>query len=282
MGNELVLNATLNDLIFKGRNKTYGAYLLRMTYEQNMTKGIIIGVGIFLVLITSPLFNNNKNSNNATVIPVENYDTLVYDNRRPEFERIIRESLPASGAKNISTEKPLPNKVISDDDKTTETIEDTKPLENIIPNEVGGSSGENIINSGDASGDGEERVSTGNKNDSEGTLKPSEEDARPFADEMPLFPGGMEELYKYLQRKLHYPSIAYDNGIEGTVLVQFMVDSNGSIKRAKIVSRESGMGFDEEALKVINAMPKWVPGKSKGKSVPVIFTLPIKFRIEKK
>lgn len=98
------------------------------------------------------------------------------------------------------------------------------------------------------------------------------------ADESPEFPGGMEGLYKYLAENIHYPEQAKTDQIQGRVFITFVVEKDGSISDAKVI-RGIGGGCDEEALRVVNAMPKWTPGKQLGEPVRVQFHLPIVFKL---
>lgn len=95
----------------------------------------------------------------------------------------------------------------------------------------------------------------------------------------PEFPGGMEALYKYLAENIHYPEQAKNDQIQGRVVISFVVEKDGGISDAKVV-RGIGGGCDEEALRVVNAMPKWTPGKMRGEVVRVNFHLPITFKLQ--
>jgi len=99
-----------------------------------------------------------------------------------------------------------------------------------------------------------------------------------FVEEMPVFPNGSEAMYTFIYNSIEYPPIAKANGISGNVIVQFVVSAEGEIEQA-IVVRGIGGGCNEEALRVINSMPRWNPGKHNGINVPVVFTLPIKFSL---
>ena len=100
-----------------------------------------------------------------------------------------------------------------------------------------------------------------------------------YVEQMPTFPDGTEAMYKYIYEKIKYPAIARENGISGQVIVQFVVSKEGDIQKAKVV-RGIGGGCNEEALRVVNGMPRWKPGKHNGRAVPVTFTLPIKFVLQ--
>lgn len=93
------------------------------------------------------------------------------------------------------------------------------------------------------------------------------------------FPGGMEELQKYLGRSIKYPEIAQENGIQGRVIVQFVVERDGSTAHIEVV-RGVDPALDKEAMRVVKEMPKWKPGKQRGKPVRTKYTLPVQFRLQ--
>ena len=98
-------------------------------------------------------------------------------------------------------------------------------------------------------------------------------------ENMPDFPGGQAALMQYLAKNIKYPTIAQENGTQGRVIVQFVVNRDGSIVDAKVV-RSVDPYLDKEALRVINTMPKWKPGMQRGKPVRVKFTVPVMFRLQ--
>ena len=98
-------------------------------------------------------------------------------------------------------------------------------------------------------------------------------------EEQPMFPGGMEEMMKFLQQNMKYPKEAQDQGKQGRVIVQFVVNKDGSISNDTIVRSVDPL-LDAEALRVVRSMPNWTPGKQRGKEVRVRFTLPVTFRLD--
>lgn len=106
-----------------------------------------------------------------------------------------------------------------------------------------------------------------------------EEEIFQVVEAMPEFPGGTAELMKWLQKNIKYPSISQENGVQGRVIVQFVVNRDGSIVDP-VVLRSVDPYLDKEALRVVKAMPKWKPGEQRGKAVRVKFTLPIQFRLQ--
>ena len=98
-------------------------------------------------------------------------------------------------------------------------------------------------------------------------------------EEMPEFPGGMAECMKWLGKNIKYPTISQENGVQGRVIIQFVVNRDGSIVDAT-VARGVDPYLDKEALRVVGLMPKWKPGKQRGKEVRVKYTLPVMFRLQ--
>ena len=100
-----------------------------------------------------------------------------------------------------------------------------------------------------------------------------------IVEEMPSFPGGEAELLKYVATHIKYPQIARETGIQGRVFVGFVVEPDGSISNVKLL-RGIGGGCDEEAMRVIKSLPKWKPGKQRGKAVRVSYQIPVFFKLQ--
>jgi len=99
-----------------------------------------------------------------------------------------------------------------------------------------------------------------------------------FVETMPEFPGGMEELSKYLRREVRYPKNCRMRGISGVVLVEFIVERDGSISNVTTIV-QAHPDLDAEAVRVIEKMPKWKPGKNLGEPIRVLFQIPIRFTL---
>ncbi len=112
-----------------------------------------------------------------------------------------------------------------------------------------------------------------------GDMKPDATGVYKAVDYIPSFPGGYVGLQKYFDKNIEYPQDASNEGVEGTVKVNFTIDETGKISASTVEGEQQGYGLDEEALRVINKMPNWNPGKIKGKPVKVNFTLPVKFEL---
>ena len=101
-----------------------------------------------------------------------------------------------------------------------------------------------------------------------------------IVEKMPEFPGGQQALFKYLSENVKYPVIAQENGIQGRVICQFVVNKDGSIVDVEVVRSGGDPSLDKEAVRVIKTMPKWKPGKQRGKPVRVKYTVPVNFKLQ--
>ena len=99
-------------------------------------------------------------------------------------------------------------------------------------------------------------------------------------DKQPKFPGGMTSLQSYINRSLKYPQVSRENNSQGRVIIRFIIDSNGIVISPQVVRSSGDFYLDMEAVRVIESMPKWKPGKHKGKPVCVYFTMPIVFSLK--
>ena len=100
-----------------------------------------------------------------------------------------------------------------------------------------------------------------------------------IVEEMPSFPGGEAKLMEFVGKNIKYPQIARETGIQGRVFVNFVVEPDGSVSNVSVL-RGIGGGCDEEAMRVVKSMPKWKPGKQRGKAVRVQYMLPVNFRLQ--
>jgi len=100
-----------------------------------------------------------------------------------------------------------------------------------------------------------------------------------IVEEMPSYPGGEAKLMEYVAKNIKYPQIARETGIQGRVFVGFVVEPDGSVSNVKVL-RGIGGGCDEEAMRVVKSMPKWKPGKQRGKAVRVSYMLPVNFKLQ--
>lgn len=105
-----------------------------------------------------------------------------------------------------------------------------------------------------------------------------EDEIYQIVEQDPVFPGGMEALYRYLQNNIQYPQLARENNISGRVFVQFVIEKDGSISNVRL-ARDIGGGCGAEAVRVVRSMPRWTPGRNRGRVVRSAYTLPISFNL---
>ena len=113
-------------------------------------------------------------------------------------------------------------------------------------------------------------------------VEPEVEEEQIFdvVEEQPEFPGGMKALAKYFKDNINYPRISRDNNSQGKTFVKFTVNTDGSIQDTEVIRSSGDIYLDKEAIRVIEAMPKWKPGRQLGKAVRVKFVLPVNFRLQ--
>ena len=114
------------------------------------------------------------------------------------------------------------------------------------------------------------------------TTEGEEDDDAVFVvvETMPEFPGGKQVMFRFLSDNLKYPVIAQENGIQGRAICQFVVNKDGSIVEVEVVRSSGDPSLDKEAVRLIKSMPKWKPGRQRGKPVRVKYTVPINFKLQ--
>jgi len=257
--------------VFEGRNKAYGAYELRKLYSKNMKKSLVFAVIFFSLAIAAPLI--------AKVISgampeedlkiVESNELMApppIDKTQPPPPPPPSEPPPPPVRTTIKFTPP----VIKKDEEVRD--EEPPPIQEEIKAEVGT---KDVKGTDEGPPPVEEPVISGTGNE---VVEDSQEIFY-HVEENPEYPGGFDQIGKFIGRNLRYPPMARETGVQGRVTVTFVVEKDGSISDVKVL-RGIGSGCDEEAVRVVNAMPKWKPGKQNGKPVRVHFSLPIMFRLD--
>jgi periplasmic protein TonB len=251
---------SLEELVFKNKNKLYGAFLLRRKYNKHLAVSLLFGLFVIFSAISYPLVAAYLSKDHLRRIGPSTGDYVPFDPTpdqppppppppapEPLAPERIRFVAPVVVDKDIETNlasqddlKNQPSSPLSPD------VIDVAPVDNT----------KNII----------------------------EQPVAPPApwisvEEMPQFPGGEAELFRFLRENIKYPQEAREVGVSGRVFIYFVVEPDGSISGIS-VKRGIGSGCDEEALRVVGLMPKWIPGKQAGVPVRVQFTLPVKFTLQ--
>ena len=250
-----------DEIVFEHRNKEYGAYELRKRYNKNMNTAFIIAISVFVISVSVPAIMDFLD----TLVPIE-ADTNV--------------ELTLVDAPPLDKDVPPPPPPPDPPPPVQETIKFTPPVvteEPIDEKDIPPPQDEIKVQVGTETKEGTGDIELPTDGDGKDEIEAPQQ-IFTIVEQMPEFPGGEEELFKYLGKNIKYPSMARENGITGTVYVTFVVEGNGEISDVKKL-RGIGGGCDEEAMRVVKAMPSWRAGKQNGKSVRVQYNLPIKFTL---
>ena len=251
---------SLEEIVFKNRNKEYGSYVLRKKYRRYLTISLIIGLLVIMSAAAYPLIN-------------------AYLNK----EKLLREKEKSVTAEMLNMPKedlppppppPPPPEALVEKVKFTapKVVEDTNVESDFGKQDLLNQKGNTEVPS--------EEVQVEEKEVKTQVIEQKvEAEVFLIVEEPPTFPGGDAALYKWLGENLKYPEEAKELGIQGRVFVSFVVEPDGSTSNA-VVKRGIGGGCDEEALRIVKAMPKWGAGKQRGQPVRVQFNLPIKFTLQ--
>jgi protein TonB len=268
------------DILFSGRNKDYGAYALRRRYDQRVRNAIMGTASIALVIIGGYIVNNQVMASRTpirsmvpVVDPIKLSEAVLPPEQLTPPPPPPPPSMPPPARANVAYVTP----VVSSEALETEV----PPVTALEHNSVGLTNTTGDINGIDAD---QLLPQAGAGGIVEAPVVTEREDRERIwtggVEIMPSFPGGMEALGRYLSSHLHYPRMALENNISGTVYVQFVVDYEGNIKDIRLAGIPKGGGLDEEAMRVIEGMPKWKPGKQNGHPVSVLYNLPVRFAMK--
>ena len=272
MESSTILTADVLDIIFEGRNKEYGAYDLRRTYGRRLTVSITVMLSVILLLGIGYAFAGNKKIMAHEVIIPE--DHHLEDIKKPDEPVEPPPPPPKQPEVKVQMTQFTPPKIVHDEDvkedekpPEIETLEDTK----IATYNQDGVKDENIV--APPIGDGNREVfvaPTKEVEDWDKTFTKVEMESE--------YPGGMSAWARYLNRNLRFSQEAIDNGVQGTVVVQFIVDKDGNV--SDVVAVSGPQEHYAEAVRVIKKSGKWTPAIQNGHQVKSYKKQPIVFRLE--
>jgi len=256
------------ELIFEGKNKSYGAYVLRKESGKRHNLAIIIIAVIAIIGFSIPkLIEIAKSSQREVVTEVT---TLSKLDKAAEVKQEIKKPVNMEPPPQVKSSIKFVAPVIKKDEEVNEENE-IKSQEELNETKV-------AISIADVKGNNED-TGVDIADVKVAVTQEVEEKVFEVIEQMPTFPGGEEALFKFLSDNVKYPVIAQENGIQGRVIVRFVVTSKGIVERAEVV-RSVDSSLDKEAIRVVKSMPKWIPGKQNGENVSVWFTLPVNFRLQ--
>lgn len=271
---DLISNAWC-DLVFEGKNQAYGAYKLRKgTSKRNLWSIIIVliaAVAIFSAIAIKNVIEANQKVAVTTAVELSKIDKTPKVEKKKAAPKIEQPKVVEKVKSSIKFTAPVIKKDSEvkpeEEMKTQEDLQKTKTT-------IGAFT---VV--GNDEFDGE--VLKAKKEIAQPEPPKNEEENKVFdvVEEQPSFPGGQGALMAWLNDNIKYPVVAAENGIQGKVIVQFVVGKNGSISNVKVL-RSVDPSLDKEAVRVVSNMPNWTPGKQNGASVNVRFTLPVTFRLQ--
>ena len=268
------------DMVFAGKNQEYGAYQLRKgTSKRNIT-------ALLILLIAAGLIGGAL----AYKVHMQKLD----EERQAYMEQLELSKLQEQAKKEKKEEPVIKAKI-----EPKKIVEQVRETQKFTAPEIKKDELVNEDNQVKDQADLDEKVAVGTK-DQEGTKDRTDvairndiavntnesEEKKEVAnkvfevvEQMPSFPGGNEALMKFLQENVKYPVVAQENGVQGRVVVSFVVERDGSITDVKVV-RSVDPSLDKEAARVVKSMPRWIPGKQNGATVRVKYNVPVSFRLQ--
>lgn len=269
---EKILTADYLDIIFDGRNKDYGAYDLRKTYNKTLMKAMSFSILLILLCVTCYVFSN-RFSEKISSTPTDPVVKLTEVVLTPKVEPLLlpRPKTQAAPVTTITNSVPL---IVN----TDVTPQDQPPtLEQLTDSRIGSVNVEGTsdvaINSGPVN-DGRDIVTAPKKemDNYEGIFNKVEIESS--------YPGGSGAWTRYLNKTFRYPGKAVDENIQGMVIVQFIVDKDGNVSEVEAILGPAEGGLREEAVRVILKSGKWEPAIQNGRKVKSYKKQPITFRLE--
>lgn len=260
------------ELIFKDRNKNYGAYKMRRDLGKRQTAALIIVTAVAFAGFTLPrLIRMAIPAQKEEMVEVTQLSALEEPEVKEEVLKKVEPVAPPPPALKSTIKFTAPvikkDEEVHDDDefKSQEELTQTK-----IQISIADVKGNDELNGKDIA-DLQEVI----------TQAPETQKEEPYTmvEQMPQFPGGPTELLRYIAKNLKYPVIAQENGIQGKVILRFVVSAQGFVEEVKVL-RSLDPYCDKEAIRVVKSLPQWIPGKQNGRNVPVYYTCPIVFKLQ--
>ena len=269
------------DLVFEGRNQEYGAYDLRKNSDKRHNKSmILVIIALALIIVVGLTFNTVSNFIFQEDIKDEANQELVNVNmaaeeeaeEEEEQERVEMEQPEALPEEILNTIKVTELAIVEDSEVTPE--DEIKSQDELKETQTAfgqtnfdqGTDDRNVVR------EHKEEIIVEEK-------KPEKEEVFRAVEQMPQFPGGDGELMKFLRDNIVYPAMAQENNVQGKVIVQFVVTKTGDIGEVKVV-KSVDRDLDNEAVRLVKKLPKFIPGRMNGQAVNVWYTLPVQFKLQ--
>jgi len=269
-----ILNADILDIIFEGKNKEYGAYELRKTYNKRLVKALLGTAVIIALMFIGHLLSNINGGPKKQAMVVE--DVQLEDIKEQKKELPPPPPPPKVEPPKVEMAKFTPPKIVKDNEVKPE--EKPPEQEKLEDTKIGAVNQEGIKDEGITA----PPVSDAGKGVVETPKKDDEDYDKTFTkvEIESAFPGGSAAWLRYLNKNLRYPDDAVNNEIQGTVVVQFIVDKEGNVSDVQAISGPENGGLRDEAVRVIKKSGKWTPAIQNGRQVKSYKKQPIVFKLE--
>lgn len=272
------------DIVFDGKNKEFGAYQLRSQSDKRHNRAMLFTIiGLIIVLIGGYFWGMYSDYKR------EQYEAQLQAQLEQQLAQLAEEQAQEEEApeENQAVEEPEVEQATPEE--ILNTIKDTQ-IDIVADEEVTEdiTSKDEVQESTAAAGATTFDQGTDNLNVVrehkeeiivEEKVEPKKEEIFTAVEQMPQFPGGDAELYKWISSHIKYPQMAAENNIQGRVTVRFVVKEDGSIGRVEVL-RGKDPDLDKEAQRVVKTLPNFIPGKMNGRAVQVWYTLPINFKLQ--
>lgn len=262
------------DLVFEGKNHSYGAYRLRKnTGKRNLASIIIVLVAIVVIMaaVWAKIAIENAMPKKVAITTDVELSQLAKKEAKVERKEPVKIEMEQKVVEKVKSSVKFTAPVIKKDEDVAPEDE-LKSQDDLAKTAV-------AIGSFDVKGNDEAAGEVLKAKEVIAQEKPVEEKVFDVVEQMPQFPGGDAALFEYLSTHIKYPTIAEENGVQGRVIVTFVVERDGSITDVKVV-KSVDPSLDKEASRVVAGMPKWIPGKQNGSAVRVKYTVPVTFRLQ--
>ena len=265
------------EMVFEGRNKEYGAYRLRKNAgKRNLYSLITIFIAALAIWggISLVKFVESRTKSVAQTIVAE-LSALNQPKKKAEVKQQQKVKLeqPEKVVERVKSSVKFTAPVIKKDDEVKP--EDELKTQDELMNTKTAIGALDVKGNDDANGE----VLKLKEAVAQPEPKPEVEKVFDVVEQMPSFPGGPSALMEWLSNNVKYPVVAQENGVQGRVVVSFVVERDGSITDVKVV-RGVDPSLDREASRVVRAMPRWIPGKQNGSAVRVKYNVPVAFRLQ--
>jgi len=259
MAKEKMKVPAFDDIVFEYRNKEYGAYRLRKKYNRNVIIALLIGIIILGTAVITPYMN-----------------AKAAENRQKRAERQVNIEMENLDTPNETVVPPPPPPPPPQD-----VAQQAKYVPPVVVDSIKPEEAQQLMTADEAQVEVKNEEVVEFVEEVKEEVQEEEAEPEPFVvvEEMPMFPGGDAELLKYIAEHTNYPEVAKENNIQGRVIVRFCVTSKGGVSQVSVL-KGVDPELDTEAVRVVNSLPAFKPGKQGGKPVPVWYMVPITFTLK--